>query len=635
MTILRHWLNKQTLFAALLLIAATVAWAGSGSPGGQAPQELSRTFWGYLSVALFIFAYSFVPLENRLHLRKSIPVLMAAGVIWVLVALAYTQAGDSHSAEKAIRASLLEYAELFLFILAAMTYINSLEERNVFQALRAFLVSRGFSLRLIFWITGVLAFFISPIADNLTTALLMGAVVMAVGGTNHRFVSLACINIVVAANAGGAFTPFGDITTLMVWQKGKVQFGQFFQIVIPSVVNWLVPAVLMSFAVKKEKPQPLNERIQMKYGSKVMMGLFILTIATAVCFHHFLHLPPAAGMMLGLGFLGVFSHHIKQQEGRLYRYDPILGARPDESLNPLRLLRKHGERVAQVIEKIPMAAFLIDRDHKITVWNKGMEELTGIPASERIGTNLTWSPFYKNKRPALADLIIDSMPDVQISKFYEGKHRISPLASEAYDAADFFPTLGTEGKWLGFTAAPLKDEQGQIVGAIEIIQDFTEQKRMAEHFDLMKRIARAEWDTLLFFYGVILCVGGLAEFGYLGLVSGFMYTDLGPTIANVFVGLLSAVVDNIPVMYAVLTMDPSMSLGQWLLITLTTGTGGSLLAIGSAAGVGLLGTARGIYTFGVPPEVGSGDRPGICRQHPGAPFRQRVPDVTQSVFRLG
>ncbi len=598
MTFLKRLCSKRLLFAAILLITTTVVWASSGSSGGSSTLELSRTYWGYLSLALFVFAYSFVPLENKLHLRKSIPVLMSAGLIWVLVAIAYTRAGNLHAAGTAIRASLLEYAELFLFILAAMTYINSLEERNVFQFLRAFLVSRGFSLRLIFWITGLLAFFISPFADNLTTALLMGAVVMAVGGDNHRFVSLSCISIVVAANAGGAFSPFGDITTLMVWQKGKVQFSEFFLVFVPSLINWFIPALAMNFAVGKDKPHPLNEHIQMKYGAKLMMGLFILTIATAVCFHHFLHLPPAAGMMLGLGFLGVLSHHVKQQEGRLYRYDPILGARPDESLNPLRLLRKYGEDVGQVIEKIPMPAFMIGRDHKITVWNKGMEELTGVSASERAGTNLTWSPFYKSKRPALADLVLDSMPEVQIGKFYEGKHRISPLAEEAYDAADFFPTLGKDGKWLGFTAAPVKDGKGQVIGAIEIIQDCTEQKKMAEHFDLMKRIARAEWDTLLFFYGVILCVGGLAEFGYLSLISNLMYTGLGPTIANILVGLLSAVVDNIPVMYAVLTMDPSMSTGQWLLITLTTGTGGSLLAIGSAAGVGLLGTARGIYTFG-------------------------------------
>jgi Na+/H+ antiporter NhaD/arsenite permease-like protein len=102
----------------------------------------------------------------------------------------------------------------------------------------------------------------------------------------------------------------------------------------------------------------------------------------------------------------------------------------------------------------------------------------------------------------------------------------------------------------------------------------------------------------MFFYGVILCVGGLAQFGYLNALSVYAYHDLGATFANIMVGFLSAIVDNIPVMFAVLTMDPAMSLGQWLLVTLTAGVGGSMLSIGSAAGVALMGTARGTYTFG-------------------------------------
>jgi Na+/H+ antiporter NhaD/arsenite permease-like protein len=102
----------------------------------------------------------------------------------------------------------------------------------------------------------------------------------------------------------------------------------------------------------------------------------------------------------------------------------------------------------------------------------------------------------------------------------------------------------------------------------------------------------------MFFYGVILCVGGLGTLGYLGLASRVLYGSLGATAANVLVGLLSAVVDNVPVMFAVLAMHPDMSHGQWLLVTLTAGVGGSLLSVGSAAGVALMGQARGIYTFG-------------------------------------
>ena len=115
--------------------------------------------------------------------------------------------------------------------------------------------------------------------------------------------------------------------------------------------------------------------------------------------------------------------------------------------------------------------------------------------------------------------------------------------------------------------------------------------------DSFALIAKVEWDTLLFFFGIIFAVGGLGVLGYLGLTSQYLYGDLGPTAANVIIGILSAVVDNIPLMFAVLTMNPPMSDGQWLLITLTTGIGGSMLSIGSAAGVALMGQARSVYTF--------------------------------------
>jgi len=414
--------------------------------------SLTGSFLGISSLILFVLAYSMVIMEEQLHLRKSKPVLMAAGIIWVLVAITFNNMGHPLAAEEAIRRNLLEYAELFLFLLVAMTYINAMDERNVFQALRSVLVSRGFSLRTIFWITGLLSFLISPLADNLTTALLMGAVVMAVGGSNKKFIAVACINIVIGANAGGAFSPFGDITTLMVWQKGIVEFREFFSIFFPSLVNWLVPALFMNFAIGRETPQPSKEHYIMKFGAKRIVILFLATIITAVSFHNYLHLPPAAGMMLGLGYLGFFSYFIKRREHRNYDIDD------------------------------------------------------------------------------------------------------NPLAHQSYHTRP-------------------------------------------DPFDLFKKVARAEWDTLLFFYGVILCVGGLSQFGYLTHVSRFLYLDLGATTANVIVGLLSAIVDNIPVMFAVLTMHPEMSHGQWLLVTLTAGVGGSLLSIGSAAGVALMGSARGTYTF--------------------------------------
>ncbi len=414
--------------------------------------DLTNTFAGYAAIGIFAAAYALVMAEEFTGLRKSKPVILAAGVIWLLVALVYP-GDDPHAVAQALRHHILDYAELMLFLLVAMTYVNAMEERLVFESLRSWLVRKGFTYRQLFWITGILAFCISPVADNLTTALLMCAVVLAVGGDNTRFISLACINIVVAANAGGAFSPFGDITTLMVWQKGIVDFFTFFLLFIPSVVNFLVPAGLMYFAVPRVAPALSEEVVVMKRGAHVIMFLFLCTICTAVSFHTFFHLPPMVGMMTGLAYLQFFGYHLK-------------------------------------------------RTH------------------------------HKYAEP---------------------------------------------GTW---SARKAQETLGDVVS-----------------FDIFRNIARAEWDTLLFFYGVVLCVGGLGFLGYLAVTAQVMYIQWGPTVANTMVGVLSAIVDNIPVMFAVLTMNPDMSQGQWLLVTLTAGVGGSLLSIGSAAGVALMGQAQGKYTF--------------------------------------
>src|SRR5918992_1638132 len=286
--------------------------------------DLTGHWAGYAAVGIFILAYALVIAEENLHLRKSKPVTVVAGLIWALVAIAYSGQGQPTSAAQMMRHNLLEFAELMLFLLAAMTYINTLEERNVFKALRAWLLSAGFSLRAIYWLTGLLAFFISPLADNLTTALVMGAVALAVGSGHPQFLVVGCTNIVVAANAGGAFSPFGDITTLMVWQKGVVPFAQFFALFIPSLLNWLVPAACMAVAVPRGKPASAKENIHVKPGGLVVIALFLTTIALTVILHHFLHLPPVLGMMTGLGLLKVYGYRIRRNELRQWLPIPEL-----------------------------------------------------------------------------------------------------------------------------------------------------------------------------------------------------------------------------------------------------------------------------------------------------------------------
>jgi Na+/H+ antiporter NhaD/arsenite permease-like protein len=124
-----------------------------------------------------------------------------------------------------------------------------------------------------------------------------------------------------------------------------------------------------------------------------------------------------------------------------------------------------------------------------------------------------------------------------------------------------------------------------------------EERRKVSRYDFYKQVEQVEFDTLLFFFGVLTAVGALSYVGFLALVGGGVYSFLGDTYANTAIGIISAIVDNIPIMYAVLNMDLVMGLDQWLLITLTAGVGGSLLSIGSAAGVAVMGINRENYTF--------------------------------------
>lgn len=388
-------------------------------------------------IVIFGLSYLAVFFEERLRLHKSKPAMLGACLIWIMIGIfAVINGIDSHALREAVYHALQEYAALLLFLLSAMTYIAALQERLVFDVLRSKLIKAGFNLRQLFWITGVLAFCLSPVADNLTTALVIGSVAVTVGGNNIKFIVPACINIISAANAGGAFSPFGDITTLMVWQADKLNFFDFFSLAIPSIVNFLIPAFIMSFFIPKQMPKCKTENVHMKQGGKLIIGLGLCTIGMAIGFEQVLHLPAFLGMMMGLAMLMIVAWAI----------------------------RCNGQ-----------------------------------------------------------------------------------------------------------------EDNG--------------------NFEVLKLIASVEWDTLLFFFGVIFSIGGLGFLGYLHIASEALYGAWGAKSTNIVMGLVSAVIDNIPVMFAVLSMNPPMSNADWLLITLTTGVGGTLLSVGSTAGIALMGIARGQYTF--------------------------------------
>jgi Na+/H+ antiporter NhaD/arsenite permease-like protein len=420
-----------------LLAVVLPALASGGGESSQITHSLTWSWVGIASLVIFIVGYYFIATEEKWHINKAKPALFIGTFMFMLIGFYFTINGlDKGILHDEVKHLILEIAEIFFFLFVAMTFIETLIERNVFEAMKYQLISKGATYKKLFWLTGTLAFFISPVADNLTTALILSTVLYTIDKEKINFLVPGAINIVVAANAGGAWSPFGDITTLMAWTAGKGTFVDFLYLFPPSIVGWLVTAFLLVRFVPEGKPHfdaATMPKPQIKSGGKVVMWLGAATIAFAVLGHQFFHIPAMWGMMFGLSLLKLYAYKIKK--------DPN-----------------------------------------------------------------------------------------------------------------------------------------------------------ATTFDVYASMRHVENDTLLFFFGILSAVGALHFLGFLEYIVK-LYEVIGNTAGNVAVGFLSAIVDNVPVMSAILKANPEMGLDQWLLVTLTAGIGGSMISFGSAAGVGVMGRLKGIYTF--------------------------------------
>lgn len=422
----------------MLMCSISLTFASSGVATDMIP-DLTLTWVGVVALAIFVVAYYFVAMEEQYHIDKAKPALFAGTFMFILIAGYYAFNNlNMELVNTEVEHLILEIAEIFFFLFVAMTYIETLLHMNVFEKLKYNLISKGYNYRKLFWLTGLLAFFISPIADNLTTALILSTVLITIERENKHFLVPGAINIVVAANAGGAWSPFGDITTLMAWTSGKGAFSDFLFLFPASIGGYLVTAFLLSKFVPQTKPDfdvSTAKVPELMHGANVVIALGVFTIACAVLSHQILHLPAMWGMMFGLAMLKLFQYNLKVK-------------------------------------------------HKSTL-------------------------------------------------------------------------------------------------------------------NIFESMSKIENNTLLFFFGILAAVGALYFIGWLALAA-IVYDPsvLGPTWSNIGVGFLSAIVDNVPVMSAILKANPVMGIEQWMLVTLTAGVGGSLISFGSAAGVGVMGKLKGIYTFG-------------------------------------
>lgn len=408
------------------------------APMAQHGIDLAVQPFGWLLLVIFILGYYFIATEDKYHLDKAKPALFVGTFMFILIGGFYAFNGlNFQPFEVEISHLILEIAEIFFFLFVAMTFIEALIERGVFDALKSKLIAKGYSYRELFWITGFLAFFISPIADNLTTALILSTVLMTIENKNKAFLVPSAINVVVAANAGGAWSPFGDITTLMVWTAEKGIFTDFLYLFPAALLGWLITAYLLVKYVPdldpfKEGNPEAAEKIEILKGGKVIIALGVVTIALAVICKQVMHLPPMWGMLFGLSLLQLYMYTLK---------------------------KNHNQDV-----------------------------------------------------------------------------------------------------------------------------------------DIFQAMSKIENNTLLFFFGILAAVGALHFAGFLTHAAK-LYELFDPTIVNIGIGFLSAIVDNVPVMSAVLKANPTIDHAQWMLVTMTAGIGGSLISFGSAAGVGVMGKMHGIYTF--------------------------------------
>jgi PAS domain-containing protein len=147
-------------------------------------------------------------------------------------------------------------------------------------------------------------------------------------------------------------------------------------------------------------------------------------------------------------------------------------------------LKDSEEKLGSILRGSPIPQFVIDRNHRVTHWNKALEALTGVKAEEVIGTRHHWKAFYAAERPCIADLLVDGAV-AEMGNWYGGKSGASNIVDGAFKATDFFRTMGDKGKWLHFTAAVIRDSKNEIVGSVETLEDITQYRLASEELQKM------------------------------------------------------------------------------------------------------------------------------------------------------
>jgi Na+/H+ antiporter NhaD/arsenite permease-like protein len=272
-------------------------------------------------VIVFVVAYAAIALEHPLKVNKSASALIGAGLLWTIYALA---TGDHHLVSEQLGESLMGTAQIVFFLMGAMTIVEVVDAHNGFEVITSRIKTTKLST--LMWLVGIVTFFLSAVLDNLTTTIVMISLMKKLLDKHDDRLFFAGI-IVISANAGGAWSPIGDVTTTMLWIGGQITTLAIIKgVFLASVVNMVVPLAITSYflrgreVVSPVKIEEFGHRVKTTpFEQKVMFRMGIGILICVPIFKTVTHLPPFMGILFGLGILwlvGELIHSTKDDDAK-------------------------------------------------------------------------------------------------------------------------------------------------------------------------------------------------------------------------------------------------------------------------------------------------------------------------------
>ncbi|MFA7285745.1 MAG: sodium:proton antiporter NhaD [Candidatus Paceibacterota bacterium] len=264
-------------------------------------------------ILVFILGYLCIIFEHSLKLNKTPISLLGAGLIWALYSLL---SGDLKEVGKELTHHLGSHSEIIFFLIGAMAIVEIVDAHNGFRIIKNLIKTK--SKRKLLWIISILAFFLSAALDNLTTTIVMVTILRKlIPNKLERLIFVGMV--VICANAGGAWSPIGDVTTTMLWIDGQVSAANIMKtLILPSIVNALVPLIFLSLSLhgnieQSHKEESVDSLKNIIHGN-IMFIFGILGLIFVPFFKKFTHLPPYLGIMVSLGIVWIISERLDSKK---------------------------------------------------------------------------------------------------------------------------------------------------------------------------------------------------------------------------------------------------------------------------------------------------------------------------------